>query len=156
MSLEKVKDYLKKYGKDDDIIIFEQSSATVKEAARDLGTEEGRIAKTMSFILSSGPIVIVAAGDEKIDNRKYKDTFHEKARMIGPDAVEAMIGHPVGGVCPFAVNDGVKIYLDQSLRRFDFVYPAAGTRNSAIRLAIDELERISKCDGWIDVTKLAE
>lgn len=154
MSLEKVKEHLRKYGKDGDIILFDQSSATVREAAQDLGTEEGRIAKTMSFLLSSGPIVIVAAGDEKIDNRKFKDTFHEKARMIGPDEVLELTGHPVGGVCPFGLNEGVKVYLDQSLRRFDFVYPAAGTPASAIKLTIEELETTSECDGWIDVTKL--
>ena len=156
MSLENVRKYLKKYGKDQDIILFDQSSATVKEAAADLGTEEGRIAKTMSFLLVSGPIVIVAAGDEKIDNRKFKDTFHEKAKMIGHDDVEALTGHPVGGVCPFALKEGVKVYLDESLRRFDYVYPAAGTPNSAIKLTIEELEKTSECDGWIDVTKLPD
>ena len=156
MSLENVREHLRKYGKDQDIILFDKSSATVKEAAEDLGTEEGRIAKTMSFLLSAGPAVIVAAGDEKIDNRKFKDTFHEKARMIGPDEVEALTGHPVGGVCPFALKDGVKVYLDESLKRFDCVYPAAGTRNSAIRLTIEELEKISECDGWVDVTKLPD
>ena len=156
MSLENVRKYLKKYGKDQDIILFDQSSATVKEAAADLGTEEGRIAKTMSFLLASGPIVIVAAGDEKIDNRKFKDTFHEKAKMIGHDDVEALTGHPVGGVCPFALKEGVKVYLDESLRRFDYVYPAAGTPNSAIKLTIEELEKTSECNGWIDVTKLPD
>lgn len=156
MSLENVREYLKKYGKDQDIILFDQSSATVKEAAADLGTEEGRIAKTMSFLLASGPIVIVAAGDEKIDNRKFKDTFHEKAKMIGHDDVETLTGHPVGGVCPFALKEGVKVYLDESLRRFDYVYPAAGTPNSAIKLTIEELEKTSECDGWIDVTKLPD
>ena len=156
MSLENVRKYLMKYGKSEDIILFDQSSATVKEAAADLNTEEGRIAKTMSFLLSSGPIVIVAAGDEKIDNRKFKDTFHEKAKMIGPDQVEELTGHPVGGVCPFAVKEGVKVYLDESLKRFDYVYPAAGTPRSAIKLTISELERVSECDGWIDVTKLPD
>ena len=156
MSIENARNHLKKYGKDGDIIEFSSSSATVKEAAADLNTEEGRIAKSMSFMLSSGPVVILAAGDEKIDNRKFKDTFHEKARMIGPDEVEALTGHPVGGVCPFALNDGVKVYLDESLKRFDCVYPAAGTRNSAIRLTIEELEKTSECDGWVDVTKLPD
>ncbi len=156
MSLENVRKYLMKYGKSEEIILFDQSSATVKEAAADLNTEEGRIAKTMSFLLSSGPIVIVAAGDEKIDNRKFKDTFHEKAKMIGPDQVEELTGHPVGGVCPFAVKEGVKVYLDESLKRFDYVYPAAGTPRSAIKLTISELERVSECDGWIDVTKLPD
>lgn len=154
MSLEKAREHLAKYGKEKDIILFDQSSATVKEAAADLGTEEGRIAKTMSFLLSSGPIVIVAAGDGKIDNRKFKDTFHEKAKMIGPEDVEHLTGHPVGGVCPFGVNDDVKVYLDESLKRFDYVYPAAGTPNSAIKLTISELEETSEFTAWIDVTKL--
>lgn len=154
MSLEKAREHLAKYGKEKDIILFDQSSATVKEAAADLGTEEGRIAKTMSFLLSSGPIVIVAAGDGKIDNRKFKDTFHEKAKMIGSEDVERLTGHPVGGVCPFGVNDDVKVYLDESLKRFDYVYPAAGTPNSAIKLTISELEETSEYTAWIDVTKL--
>ena len=156
MSLENVREYLKKYGKDQDIILFDQSSATVKEAAADLNTEEGRIAKTMSFLLSFGPIVIVAAGDGKIDNRKFKDTFHEKAKMIGLEDVGNLTGHPVGGVCPFALKENVKVFLDESLKRFDFVYPAAGTPNSAIKLTISELEKVSECDGWIDVTKLPD
>ena len=156
MSIENARNHLKKYGKDRDIIEFSSSSATVKEAAADLNTEEGRIAKSMSFMLSSGPVVILAAGDEKIDNRKFKDTFHEKARMIGPDQVEEIIGHPVGGVCPFGVKDGVTVYLDQSLRRFDYVYPAAGSRNSAIKLTIPELEETSEYKSWVDVTKLPE
>lgn len=156
MSIENARNHLKKYGKDGDIIEFSSSSATVKEAAADLNTEEGRIAKSMSFMLSSGPVVILAAGDEKIDNRKFKDTFHEKARMIGPDQVEEIIGHPVGGVCPFGVKDGVTVYLDQSLRRFNHVYPAAGSRNSAIKLTIPELEETSEYKSWVDVTKLPE
>ena len=156
MSLEKVKEHLRKYGKDGDIILFDQSSATVREAAQDLGTEEGRIAKTMSFLLSTGPIVIVAAGDEKIDNRKFKDTFHEKARMIGPDEVLELTGHPVGGVCPFAPKAGVKVYLDNSLRDFETVFPAAGSRNSAIEMTPDELEKTSSPESWIDVSKKIE
>ena len=143
MSLENVRKYLMKYGKSEEIILFDQSSATVKEAAADLNTEEGRIAKTMSFLLSSGPIVIVAAGDEKIDNRKFKDTFHEKAKMIGPDQVEELTGHPVGGVCPFAVNQNVNVYLDISLKRFHSVFPACGSSCSAIELTIPELEKYS-------------
>ena len=156
MSVETVREYLEPFGFSDRIIEFSQSSATVREAAEDLGTEEGRIAKSMSFLTASGPIIIVLAGDRKIDNRKFKDTFHEKARMIGHDDVERLTGHPVGGVCPFAVNEGVKVYLDGSLRRFDFVYPAAGTPQSAIKLTIEELERVSEAAGWIDVTKPAE
>ena len=156
MSLENVREHLRKYGKDQDIILFDKSSATVKEAAEDLGTEEGRIAKTMSFLLSAGPAVIVAAGDEKIDNRKFKDTFHEKARMIGPEDVEELTGHPVGGVCPFAPKAGVKVYLDNSLRDFETVFPAAGSRNSAIEMTPEELEKTSSPESWIDVSKKIE
>lgn len=156
MSIENARAHLAKYGKDKDIIEFSTSSATVKEAAADLNTEEGRIAKTMSFMLSDGPIVILAAGDGKIDNRKFKDRFHEKARMISPDDVENIIGHPIGGVCPFGVKENVRVYLDESLKRFDYVYPAAGSRNSAIKLTIPELEKTSEYKEWIDVTKLPE
>ena len=156
MSIENARAHLAKYGKDKDIIEFSTSSATVKEAAADLNTEEGRIAKTMSFMLSDGPIVILAAGDGKIDNRKFKDRFHEKAKMISPDDVENMIGHPIGGVCPFGVKENVRVYLDESLKRFDYVYPAAGSRNSAIKLTIPELEKTLEYKEWIDVTKLPE
>lgn len=156
MSIENARAHLAKYGKDKDIIEFSTSSATVKEAAADLNTEEGRIAKTMSFLLSDGPIVILAAGDGKIDNRKFKDRFHEKAKMISPDDVENIIGHPIGGVCPFGVKENVRVYLDESLKRFDYVYPAAGSRNSAIKLTIPELEKTSEYKEWIDVTKLPE
>lgn len=156
MSIENVREYLRKYGKDQDIMEFQESSATVKEAAADLDTEEGRIAKSMSFMTESGAIIIVLAGDTKIDNRKFKDLFHEKARMIALDSVEEATGHPVGGVCPFAVKEGVRIFLDSSLRRFDTVFPAAGSPNSAIELTPDELERISGAIGWIDVSKKLE
>ena len=156
MSIENARAHLAKYGKDKDIIEFSTSSATVKEAAADLNTEEGRIAKTMSFMLSDGPIVILAAGDGKIDNRKFKDRFNEKAKMISPDNVENTIGHPIGGVCPFGVKENVRVYLDVSLKRFDYVYPAAGSRNSAIKLTIPELEKTSEYKEWIDVTKLPE
>ena len=156
MSIKNARAHLAKYGKDKDIIEFSTSSATVKEAAADLNTEEGRIAKTMSFLLSDGPIVILAAGDGKIDNRKFKDRFHEKAKMISPDDVENTIGHPIGGVCPFGVKENVRVYLDESLKRFDYVYPAAGSRNSAIKLTIPELEKTSEYKEWIDVTKLPE
>ena len=156
MSIENARAHLAKYGKDKDIIEFSTSSATVKEAAADLNTEEGRIAKTMSFMLSDGPIVILAAGDGKIDNRKFKDRFHEKAKMISPCDVENIIGHPIGGVCPFGVKENVRVYLDESLKRFDYVYPAAGSRNSAIKLTIPELEETSEYQEWIDITKLPE
>ncbi len=154
MSIEKVREYLRQYGKDGDVIEFTESSATVREAAADLGTEEGRIAKSMSFIIGGNPVIIVLAGDGRIDNRKFKDTFHEKARMIPPEDVEAMTGHPVGGVCPFAINDGVKVYIDVSVKRFDTVFPAAGTPSSAIELAPEELFMISRSAGWVDIAKL--
>lgn len=154
MSIEKVREYLRQYGKDGDVIEFTESSATVREAAADLGTEEGRIAKSMSFIIGGNPVIIVLAGDGRIDNRKFKDTFHEKARMIPPEDVEAMTGHPVGGVCPFAINDGVKVYIDVSIKRFDTVFPAAGTPSSAIELAPEELFMISRSAGWVDIAKL--
>ncbi len=154
MSIENVREYLRQYGKDKDIMEFKESSATVKEAAADLNTEEGRIAKSMSFMTEKGAIIIVLAGDARIDNRKFKDLFHEKARMIPLDQVESMTGHPVGGVCPFAVKDGVDVYLDDSLKRYETVFPAAGSPNSAIELTTDELEKLSKAVSWIDVGKL--
>lgn len=154
MSIEKVREYLRQYGKDGGVIEFDQSSATVREAAADLGTEEGRIAKSMSFLIGGSPAIIVLAGDGRIDNRKFKDTFHEKARMIAPEDVEAMTGHPVGGVCPFAINDGVTVYIDVSVKRFDTVFPAAGTPSSAIELTPEELFRISKAADWVDIAKL--
>ena len=153
MSIENVREYLRKYGKDGDIIEFQESSATVKEAAADLGTEDGRIAKSMSFMTEGGAIIIVLAGDMKIDNRKFKDIFHEKARMINPAEVEEKTGHPVGGVCPFAAKEGVRVFLDISLRRFATVFPAAGSPNSAIELTPDELEALSGSVDWIDVAK---
>ena len=154
MSIENVREYLRKYGRDNDILEFPSSSATVREAAADLDTEECRIAKSMSFQTADGVIIIVLAGDGKIDNRKFKDTFHEKARMIAPGDVEDLTGHPVGGVCPFAVKEGVKVYLDSSLRRFETVFPAAGSPNSAIEVTPSDLERLSGAAGWIDVAKL--
>lgn len=156
MSVERVRKYLEPFGYADRIIEFSQSSATVREAAADLNTEECRIAKSMSFHTSSGPIIIVLAGDRKIDNRKFKDTFSEKARMIGPDDVESLTGYPVGGVCPFAPEEGVKVYLDQSLRDYQTVFPAAGSRNSAIEMTPEELERIVSPAAWIDVSKKTE
>ena len=156
MSVEKVREFLKPFGRDNDIIEFPSSSATVAQAAADLNTEEGRIAKSMSFMTASGPIVIVLAGDARIDNRKFKDLFHEKARMIGAEDVERLTGHPVGGVCPFALPDDVKLYLDISLRRFDAFYPAAGSTNSAIKMTAEDLERIAQPEDWIDVASVPE
>lgn len=136
------------------MIAFDVSSATVALAAQAIGCREGEIAKTLSFLIGDEPILIVAAGDCKIDNAKYKSQFAAKAKMIPFDQVEARIGHAVGGVCPFGVEDGVTVYLDASLRQFDAVYPACGSSNSAIRLTIEELERVSGYRRWIDVCKI--
>ena len=153
MSRERVKEYLKKYNMDNRIITVEGISATVKEAAEALGTKEERIAKTLSFKLKDKYIVVVTSGDVKIDNAKYKHTFNEKAHMVSFDEVEEKIGHPVGGVCPFAVNDGVEVYLDESLKRFKTVFPACGATNNAIELTIEELEKTTNPVAWIDVGK---
>ena len=153
MAIEQVKEYFKKYNMEDRIIELPTSSATVKEAAESLGTEEALIAKTLSFIIEDKPILIVAAGDAKIDNAKYKGYFHTKAKMIPADLVETLIGHNIGGVCPFGINEGVTVYLDESLKRFEHVYPACGSSNSAIKLTIEELEKYSNYTTWIDVCK---
>ena len=156
MSLERAKDYLSKFGMVDRVVEFASSSATVAEAAIAAGCTEGEIAKTLSFIVDDKPILIVVAGDVKIDNSKYKGYFHTKARMIAFEDVEKLIGHAVGGVCPFGIEDGVTVYLDVSLKRFDMVYPACGSSNSAIKLTIEELEKTSGYIEWIDVCKLIE
>lgn len=156
MSVEKVKEYLKDYGMADRVLVFDVSSATVDLAAQALGCEPGRIAKTMSFRIEDKVALIVAAGDEKIDNRKFKDRFHTKAKMLARDEVGALTGNEAGGVCPFGVPEGVEIYLDESLRRFDPVYPAAGSDNSAVRITPDELEQVCHPVGWVDVCKLPE
>ena len=153
MSIEKVREYFKEYGMDERILEFDVSSATVELAAQAVGTEPARIAKTMSFIVEEKPILILLAGDVKIDNSKYKAQFHTKAKMITYDEVETVIGHGVGGVCPFAINDGITVYLDESLKRFESVFPAAGSSNSAIELTIPELEKYSNYKKWIDVSK---
>ena len=153
MSVERVKEYFSQYGIGSRIQEFTVSSATVELAAAALGCEPCRIAKTLSFMTEECPILIVTAGDTKIDNPKYKARFHTKAKMLTPDEAVCLIGHEVGGICPFAVNKGVKIYLDDSLRRFDTVYPAAGSGNSAIELTLPELEKYSNALGWIDVCK---
>lgn len=156
MSLEKAKAHLEKYGLEDKIKLFDVSSATVSLAASALGAEEARIAKTLSFAIHDGVALVVCAGDTKVDNHKYKSTFLTKAKMLAFEEVEARVGHGVGGVCPFGVEPDVKIYLDESLRRFDIVYPAAGTANSAVELTIAELERASEAIGWVDVTSVRE
>ncbi len=153
MSIEKVKTYFKEYGIDDRILEFDVSSATVELAAQAVGTEPKRIAKTMSFMVGEQPILILLAGDVKIDNPKYKAQFHTKAKMLSFDEVEKIIGHGVGGVCPFGINEGIEVYLDESLKRFETVFPAAGSANSAIELTIEELEKYSHFKNWIDVSK---
>ena len=151
MSLDRVKSYLREYGEDKNIREFDVSSATVELAAAALGTEPARIAKTLSFQRENSAILIVAAGDVKIDNKKFKSFFGFKARMLPFDDVERLTGHAVGGVCPFAVPEVVKVYTDVSLKRFKTVFPACGSSNSAIELTCEDLFRISKSAGWIDV-----
>lgn len=153
MSLEKVKAYFDTQGIGDRVRELDLSSATVELAARALGCAPERIAKTLSFSLHGAPLVIVMAGDVRIDNHAYKEWFGAKAKMLTPDETLAMVGHPVGGVCPFALNDGVTVYLDESLRRFDTVFPACGSGNSAIGLTLPELERYAGNPAWVDVCK---
>ena len=157
MAISKVKDYFNQFNMKDKVLEFDVSSATVELAAKALNTEPGRIAKTISFKVNDLPILIVTAGDVKIDNHKYKGYFSTKAKMLQFDEVEPLIGHAVGGVCPFAINDDVKVYLDESLKAYDFIYPACGSSNSAIKLTPEELEKYS-CNfvSWIDVTKPME
>lgn len=154
MSLDKAKEHLKKFGLEENIQLLDLSSATVELAAKALGTEEERIAKTLSFRLADRAILIVCAGDAKIDNKKYRAEFSTKAKMIPVEEVEEVIGHAVGGVCPFGINEGVDVYLDESLKRFETVFPACGTSNSAIELSIEELERVSGTKKWLDVCKI--
>jgi len=153
MAIEKVREYLKKYGVDDRIQEFNVSSATVELAAKALGCEPVRIAKSLSFKADGKYLVIVTAGDAKIDNAKYKATFNTKAKMLSPEETIENIGHAIGGVCPFGVNNEVFVYLDESLKRFETVFPACGSSNSAIELSIAELEKYSGYTGWIDVCK---
>ncbi len=154
MSVEKVREHLSRYGKSEEIIILDKSSATVELAAKALGVEEGRIAKTLTFASENGVIMLVTAGDVKIDNKKFKTVFSIKAKMLSPEEVINSTGHAVGGVCPFGIeNDNVKIYLDESLRRFKTVYPACGSGNSAIELRVEELEKISGAISYVDVCK---
>lgn len=153
MSIERVKEYFEALGISDRIQEFEVSSATVELAASALHCEKSRIAKTLSFHMPDKVILIVAAGDVKIDNSKYKAQFGTKAKMLSYDEAEDLVGHAVGGICPFVVNKGVEVYLDVSLKRFDTVFPACGSSNSAIELSLDELEKYSNCVEWIDVCK---
>ena len=153
MAIEKVIGYFTSLGAADKIRQFDVSSATVELAAQALGCEGRRIAKSISFMTPEGPILVVCAGDAKVDNPKYKARFAAKAKMLKGDEPETLIGHAVGGVCPFAVKEGGRVHLDESLRRFETVFPACGSSNSAIELTIPELERCSAADGWVDVCK---
>ncbi|MCH1981939.1 YbaK/EbsC family protein [Ruminococcus sp. OA3] len=153
MALEKVKEYFRQYGMEERVQEFEVSSATVELAAQAVGCEPERIAKTLSFKVDDGCVLIVTAGDAKIDNSKFKGTFHTKAKMLTPGEVENMVGHSVGGVCPFAVNREVEVCLDESLKRFETVFPACGSSSSAIELTIPELEKHSGYSKWVDVCK---
>ena len=156
MSIDRARAHLSKFGLENKIKEFSVSSATVSLAAEALGTEPKRIAKSLSFALGERTILIIAAGDAKVDNRKYRDVFGAKAKMLAFDDVERLVGHAVGGVCPFGVNDGVEVYLDRSLERFETVFPAVGTAASAIELTIPELELASSFIKWVDVTVVAE
>ena len=153
MSIEDVKAFFARHGMAERVREFEVSSATVELAARALGCMPCRIAKTLSFMVEGHAMLIVTAGDARIDNPRYKARFGTKAKMLTPAEAEALVGHAVGGVCPFAVRDGVAVYLDVSLQRFATVFPACGSSNSAIELTIPELEQYSGCDGWVDVCK---
>lgn len=154
MSIDRVRNYFETQGIANRILEFTTSSATVALAAEALGTEECRIAKTLSFHVEDYVVLVVAAGDAKIDNAKYKATFHTKAKMLSFEEAEPLIGHAVGGVCPFAVKDGVKVYLDESLKRFETVFPACGSSNSAIEMTMDDLEKYSGYEAWVDVCKI--
>lgn len=156
MSIEKVRAYFRSLNIEDRVMEFEHSSATVELAAEALGCEPKRIAKTLSFKIGENAILIVTAGDAKIDNAKYKSKFAVKAKMLTYDEVSEMIGHEVGGVCPFAVNEGVTVYLDESLKRFETVFPACGSANSAIEMTIPELEKYSSYNEWVNVCKAWE
>lgn len=153
MSFDKAREHLEKYGLADRIRVLEQSSATVELAAAALGCEPARIAKSLTFMVSGGPVMIVTAGDVKIDNAKYKAQFGVKAKMLTPAEVDGLIGHPVGGVCPFGINSGVRVFLDNSLQRFERVFPACGSGNTAVDLSTEELEKCSCAEGWVDVCK---
>ena len=153
MAIEKVKDFFRQYGMEGKVLEFETSSATVELAAQALHCEPCRIAKTLSFMGKKGPLLVVAAGDAKIDNPKFKAQFGTKPKMLKPEENVELIGHAIGGVCPFAVNDGVKVYLDESMKRFETVFPACGSANSAIELTMEELEKYSQAVAWIDVCK---
>ena len=153
MSIERARAHLAQFGVEGRIREFEESSATVELAAAAVGTEPARIAKTLSFMVGETPTLVLFAGDARVNNQAFKATFHTKAKMLSADQAAELVGHAVGGVCPFGVNPGVEVFLDESLRRFDTVWPAAGSSNSAVELACEELERVSGARGWVDVGK---
>ena len=156
MSIEAVKEFFARRGLADRVREFDVSSATVELAAQALGCEPRRIAKTLSFMGPQGPLLVVAAGDARIDNPKFKARFAAKAKMLTPDQAVELVGHAVGGVCPFAVREGVQVYLDESLKRFETVFPACGSSNSAIEVTLPELEQFSEALGWVDVCRIPE
>ncbi len=156
MSIEKGRAYFRQFGMENRVLEFDVSSATVELAAQALGVDGARIAKTLSFKNGDGCMLILAAGDARIDNKKFKEKFHFKAKMLTADEVLEMVGHPVGGVCPFGINDGIDVYLDVSLKRFETVFPAVGSGSSAIELNLDELFKYSNAIEWIDVCKLPD
>lgn len=156
MSIEKGREYFRQFGMEDRVQEFSVSSATVELAAQALGVEGARIAKTLSFMVGKQPILILMAGDVKVDNSKYKPYFHAKAKMMSPEQLEEYVGHQIGGVCPFGIKDGVDVYLDESLKRFETVFPAVGGSNSAIELTIPELEKYSNYKEWVEISKPIE
>lgn len=156
MAFLEAKNYLSSLGYEKRIMEFDKSSATVKEAAIAVGCMEAEIAKTLSFMVDNKAILIVTAGDAKIDNHKYKEVFKTKARMLSMEEVVNLVGHQVGGVCPFGIKDDVVVYLDESLKRFNMVYPACGSSNSAVKLSVSELEEVSNYKAWIDVSMIVE
>lgn len=156
MAIERVKEYFRQYEMEERIIELAESSATVELAAHALGCEPARIAKSLSFMVNDTPVLVICAGDVKIDNAKYKAKFGIKAKMLTAEQAETLIGHAVGGVCPFGIKEGVSVYLDESLKRFTTVFPACGSANSAIELTIPEMERYSGCTEWVDVCKMRE
>lgn len=153
MAITKAKEYLKKFNLENRIMEFAVSSATVKDAAIAINCKEGEIAKSLAFNVENQPILIVTAGDSKIDNKKFKDEFHTKAKMLSFEEVEKLIGHAVGGVCPFGINDNVIVYLDETLKKYKIVYPACGSSNSAVKLSLNELKKISNYKKWVNVCK---
>ncbi len=156
MAIERVKEYFKQYDMESRIIELTESSATVELAAQALGCEPARIAKSLSFMVNDRPVLVICAGDVKVDNAKYKAKFETKAKMLTAEQAQTLIGHAVGGVCPFGINEGVTVYLDESLKRFTTVFPACGSANSAIELTIPEMEQYSGYVEWVDVCKIRE